>query len=202
VVHKQGVPELNEDGLEESMVPSVLLAVHLEQRHQPPPVVERPPELRPLEESRRNHPVELVRALAITWLFSGLRSDEIVRLRVGCVRWQPGAGGAYRVCLLGVHQTSRSTGGSGDRSVGSHPSRPTAPVGSANRGARGAPVLLAGQTGRGPVLQSGPHPRALSQGRHALADARGRITSHRARSTIASQPYNDKEAMTLLELQA
>lgn len=34
------------------------------------------------------------------------------------------------------------------------------------------------------------------------ADARGNITSHRARSTIASQPYNAKEPMTLFELQA
>lgn len=31
-------------------------------------------------------------------------------------------------------------------------------------------------------------------------DARGRITSHRARSTIASQLYNAKEPMTLFEL--
>jgi hypothetical protein len=35
-----------------------------------------------------------------------------------------------------------------------------------------------------------------------LSDARGRITSHRARSTIASQLYNAKEPMTLFELQA
>src|SRR5258708_2005800 len=35
-----------------------------------------------------------------------------------------------------------------------------------------------------------------------LADARGRITSHRARATIASQLYNAKEPMTLFELQA
>ena len=34
------------------------------------------------------------------------------------------------------------------------------------------------------------------------ADTRGRITSHRARSTIASQLYNAKEPMTLFELQA
>ena len=34
------------------------------------------------------------------------------------------------------------------------------------------------------------------------ADARGRITSHRARATIASQLYNAKEPMTLSELQA
>jgi hypothetical protein len=35
-----------------------------------------------------------------------------------------------------------------------------------------------------------------------LEDARGRITSHRARATIASQLYNAKEPMTLFELQA
>jgi hypothetical protein len=35
-----------------------------------------------------------------------------------------------------------------------------------------------------------------------LRDARGLITSHRARATIASQLYNAKEPMTLFELQA
>lgn len=34
------------------------------------------------------------------------------------------------------------------------------------------------------------------------ADARGTITSHRARATIATQLYNAKEPLTLLELQA
>ena len=34
-----------------------------------------------------------------------------------------------------------------------------------------------------------------------VTDARGRITSHRARSTIASQLYNAKEPMSLFELQ-
>ncbi len=32
-------------------------------------------------------------------------------------------------------------------------------------------------------------------------DVRGNITSHRGRSTIASQPFNAKEPMTLFELQ-
>ncbi len=35
-----------------------------------------------------------------------------------------------------------------------------------------------------------------------LEDARGRITSHRARATIATQLFNAKEPMTLFELQA
>jgi hypothetical protein len=57
--------------------------------------------------------VELIRAPTLTWLFSGLRSDEISQLRVGCVRWQhngqpiggDSADGA--VCLLDVlvHKT-------------------------------------------------------------------------------------------------
>ena len=44
--------------------------------------------------------------------------------------------------------------------------------------------------------------RAARQGGRATADVRGNITSHRARSTIASQLYNAKEPMTLFELQA
>jgi integrase len=34
------------------------------------------------------YPIELCRALAVTWLFAGLRNNEIRRLRVGCIRWQ------------------------------------------------------------------------------------------------------------------
>ncbi|WP_220463497.1 hypothetical protein [Rhodococcus sp. UFZ-B548] len=43
-----------------------------------------------LPETRSGHfySFELVHAITLTWLFSGLRSDEIVRLRVGCIRWQ------------------------------------------------------------------------------------------------------------------
>ena len=34
------------------------------------------------------YPIEMIRALAHLWLFGALRSDEIHRLPVGCVRWQ------------------------------------------------------------------------------------------------------------------
>jgi integrase len=34
------------------------------------------------------YPMELIRAITLTGLFGGLRSDELSRLRVGCVRWQ------------------------------------------------------------------------------------------------------------------
>jgi hypothetical protein len=35
-----------------------------------------------------SYPVEMCKALVITWLFAGLRNNEIVRLRPGCIRWQ------------------------------------------------------------------------------------------------------------------
>jgi hypothetical protein len=57
----------------------------------------------------RAYPLELVHALALTWLFAAQRSDEIVRLRVGCIRWQrhDDADPAPSVCLLDVpvHKT-------------------------------------------------------------------------------------------------
>src|SRR4030081_2445292 len=45
------------------------------------------------EHARPMYPIALVRALALTWLFAGLRSDELVRLRVGRIRWQRGMRG-------------------------------------------------------------------------------------------------------------
>ena len=42
----------------------------------------------PKPRGQLRYPVELIRAVAVVWCFAALRSDEIVRLRVGCVRWQ------------------------------------------------------------------------------------------------------------------
>jgi integrase len=66
------------------------------------------------------YPLAMVRATAIAWLFAGLRSDELVRIRVGCVRWQDPTGGPVAAtshvrgddatCLLDVptHKTGSS----------------------------------------------------------------------------------------------
>jgi hypothetical protein len=73
----------------------------------------------PSTTSGPRYPFELSRAVALTWLFSGQRSDEIRRLRTGCVRWQhdgtavsPDADVLARdaVCLLDVptHKTGTS----------------------------------------------------------------------------------------------
>jgi hypothetical protein len=79
----------------------------------------------------------LIRALAVTWLFSGLRSDEISRLRVGCIRWQqdglPIPGDSKEVlaqdavCLLDVpvHKTGTAFTSACTSTVVSHESIPT-----------------------------------------------------------------------------
>jgi hypothetical protein len=57
------------------------------------------------------YPLELVRAITMMWLFSGLRTDEIMRLRLGAIRWQPPTepGEGERVCLLDVPTNKTAT---------------------------------------------------------------------------------------------
>lgn len=166
------------------------------------------------------YPLELVRALALTWLFSGLRSDEIARLRVGCVRWQredvavPGSEGATlardEVCLLDipVHKTGAAFTKPVDPLLGQA-------IAAWERVRPAQPVLLDPRTGERVAFLFCYRAKRVGKDylNHAVipalcrkagvppADARGRITSHRARSTIASQLYNAKEPMTLFELQ-
>lgn len=166
-----------------------------------------------------SYPIEMVRALAVIWLFAGLRNNEILRLRIGCVRWQnvdatvPGTGevlSADAVCLLDipVNKTGTSFTKPVDRIVGEAISawervRP--------QGAR-LPDWKTGEVvdflflirltavGRS-YLNNTLIPILCEKAGVPLADVRGNITTHRARSTIASQLFNAKEPMTLFELQ-
>ena len=168
----------------------------------------------------RTYPVELVRAITLTWLFAGQRSDEIARLRIGCIRWQhdgmpiPGDSGDVlardAVCLLDVptHKTGTAF------------TKPVDPLlGQAIEAWQGVrprqPAMLDRKTGdhvdflfahrARPVAKTYINesiiPMLCRKAGVPTADARGAITSHRARSTIASQLYNAKEPMTLFELQ-
>jgi integrase len=161
------------------------------------------------------YPIELVRALTLTWLFSGLRSDEIVRLRVGCVRWQPadgaGAGAADTVCLLDVpvHKTGTPFTKPVDPLLGRaitawEAVRPMQPPLLDPRSGALVPILFCYRAKR-VARQYFNHaliPALCRKAGVPRTDTRGPITSHRARSTIASQLYNAKEPMTLFELQA
>jgi hypothetical protein len=162
----------------------------------------------------------MVRALAVTWLFAGLRRDELSRLRVGCVRWQRGgaadagldgnSSGQSAVCLLEV--PVNKTGAAFTKPV-------DAAVGEAieawEKVRLPQPKLLDQKTGemvaflfvhRGrrvgkSYLNRSLIPMLCRKAGVPDRDARGRITSHRARSTIASQLYNAKEPLSLFELQ-
>lgn len=166
------------------------------------------------------YPTQLTRSLSIVWLFAGLRCGEIRRLRVGCVRWQREAVlvsatnemlPADKVCWLDipVHKTGSAFTKAVDRVVGEAIAawervRPTQ-----------QPALLDGKTNevvdllysfRGHGLGSGYIndtliPLLCRKAGVPRSDARGSITSHRARSTIASQLYNAKEPLSLFDLQ-
>jgi integrase len=167
------------------------------------------------------YPLELIRAITLTWLFSGQRSDEIARLRTGCIRWQhDGAGisGDDRqvlardaVCLLDVpvHKTGNSFTKPVDPLMGEaieawQKARPLQPKMLDRKTAEQADFLFAYRARRvaSHYINDAVIPVLCAKAGVPAADVRGKITSHRARSTIASQLYNAKEPMTLFELQA
>ena len=167
------------------------------------------------------YPFEMVRAITLTWLFSGQRSDEITRLRVGCIRWQhdtaPTAGSSPQVlardavCLLDVpaHKTGTRFTKPVDPVLGQaieawQAVRPAQPQLTDRRTSERADLLFAFRARRisTPYINGTVIPMLCRKAGVPAADVRGSITSHRARSTIASQLYNAKEPMTLFELQA
>jgi integrase len=167
------------------------------------------------------YPPELVRALALVWLFAGLRSDEIARLRLGCIRWQREDGSTTghpeetaskeAVCLLDVpaHKTGAAFTKPVDPLVGQaiaawEAVRPVQPPLLDRRTGERVPLLFCYRAMRvaKAYLNAGLIPALCRKAGVPRQDARGRITSHRARATIASQLYNAKEPMTLFELQA
>jgi integrase len=157
------------------------------------------------------YPLEMVRAVALVWVFGGLRSDEIRRLRVGCVRWE----------LLDEMKTSavvmlrvppNKTSGRFEKPV----SRFAAEAIREWEALRPpSPPLLDPKTGeqvdflfvyRGrrfgqKYLNHHLIPLLCEKAGVPLADTCGTITSHRARATISSDLTTGENAMTLFELQ-
>jgi integrase len=158
--------------------------------------------------------LEMVRALAMIWLFAGLRSDEIHRLRVGCIRWQtdtPASESARRICLLDVpvNKTSTAFTKPVDALVGEavqvwEQSRgPQAPLLDPKTGEMVQYLFVyRGKRMAKAYLNARLIPLLCHKAGVPEQDARGTITSHRARSTIASQLFNAREPMSLFELQA
>ncbi len=165
------------------------------------------------------YPVTFVRALAAVWVYSGLRSDEIIRLRLGCIRWQretvtvPETGELLpreATCFLTVPTNK----------TGTTFQKPVNPI-VGQRIAEWERERASGQPARGD-RKTGTQTaylfahRGKSVGREYLnarlipllceragiprVDERGAITSHRARATLATLLYNAPEGLSILEL--
>ncbi len=164
--------------------------------------------------------LNMLRALAVVWLFARLRRNEIRRLRVGCIRWQrddvvvPGTDDVLpkdAVCLLDVpvQKTGLAFTKPVDRVIGEaitaweheRPEQPalldrkTAELVNFLFACRGRPIGEA-------FLNTTLIPAICKKAGVPERDARGAITSHRARATIATQLFNSKEPLSLFELQA
>jgi len=158
------------------------------------------------------YPAPLVRALVVMWLFSGLRRSEISRLRVGCIRWDSGENSSSKrpVCFLHVPVNKTGTAFSKpvDGLVGRSAElweqmRPPQPASLDSKTGEQVHRLFfhRGRGVSGAYINRVVIPLLCRKAAIPLEDARGRITSHRARATIASQLYNAKEPLTLFELQ-
>lgn len=165
------------------------------------------------------YPLALVRAVAIVWCYAALRSDEIRRLEVGCIRWQredvtvAETGDLLpkdAVCFLSIPVNKTDT---------SFPKAVNPLVGQAiaaweRERPADQPPLPDRKTGqltdhlfryRGRLIGESfiNHtiiPMLCRRAGVPTADERGNITSHRARSTIATALYNAPDGMTIWEL--
>lgn len=160
------------------------------------------------------YPVAMVKALSVVWLFCGLRVDEIQRLRVGCTRenWTADAqpANAAAVCNLDVpvNKTSQAFTKPVDEIVGEsirawEAQRPDQPPAIDEKTGEVVDFLFAyrGKRFAKDYINKTLVPILCKKAGVPSEDARGNITSHRARSTIASQLFNGKEPMSLFELQ-
>jgi len=163
---------------------------------------------------RTFYPVEMVRALVATWLFTGLRIDEIRRLEPDRITLDQGhdqtTGQPYPICLLHVphNKTSGPFNKPVDPIVGQL-------IGAWQQVRLPQPRLADRKTGQhrqflfcyrgqlvgGSYLNDHLIPALCHKAGIPESDSRGALTSHRARATIATQLLNAPEPLSLPDLQ-
>ncbi len=166
-----------------------------------------------------SYPLKMVQAMTLVWLFCGIRSDEWSRLRVGCIRWQqedlsiPWTQEVLpkdTVCLLHIpiHKTGTAFTKPVDRVVGEaivawEKIRPHQPPQIDPKTGEETHFLFSyrGQCVAKLYINDHLIPMLCKKSGVPTKDARGNITSHRARSTIATQLFNAASPMSLFELQ-
>ena len=146
------------------------------------------------------YPLEMVRALSVLWLFGGLRRDEILRMQCGCIRWQqPEENNVSRICLIDVpvSKTYAAFTKPVDPIIGEyieqwelvcnpHPLQEDSKTGESVRFL----FMHRGKRVHSSYINNSLIPLLCRKAGIPEQDARGKITSHRARATIASQLYN------------
>ena len=161
------------------------------------------------------YPFPMVRALTVVWLFTGLRADEMLRLRVGSIRWDGPSKSVSgksetRTCLLNVPVNKSGTAfvKPVDSIVGREIEaweklRPEQPALMDQKTGELVHLLFVYRTRRlsARYLNRTLIPALCKKAGIPSSDARGAITCHRARATIASQLYNAREPLSLFELQ-
>ncbi len=165
------------------------------------------------------YPLELVRAVAVVWVYSGLRMDEVSRLHVNCIRWQmedvkvPETGEVLpkeTVCFLTVpvNKTTNTFQKPVNPVVGrrineweqvrapGQPSRRDRKTGASTH------YLFAhrGKSLSKHYINLTLIPLLCAKAGIPCEDERGAITSHRARATLATLLYNAPEGLSIFEL--
>ena len=165
-------------------------------------------------ESRRLfYPIEMVRALVGVWLFAGCRVDEIRRLEVDCISWDQdrdeATGQPYPICLLHVPQNKTSPAFTKpvDPIVGQlidawKHVRPTQPLLEDRKTGQRREFLFCyrAQLIGSSYLNDKIVPALCRKAGIPESDSRGALTSHRARTTIATQLLNAPEPLSLADL--
>lgn len=157
------------------------------------------------------HPYAMVKAVAVTWLFSGLRANELRRLRVGCIRWaQPDSDALEdNICYLDVPASKSQSAftKSVEAIVGEvimewQNQRPHWPPSVDNYTGEKVDFLFyyrGWPLGRR-YLNDNLIPLLCRKAGVSQEDSKGAITAHRARATIASMLANGDEPMSVLAL--
>ncbi|HEY9285342.1 MAG TPA: site-specific integrase [Pyrinomonadaceae bacterium] len=171
------------------------------------------------EERIPYYPLEMVRAVAAVWLLTALRAGEIVRLRVGCVRWQhedvriPEIEEVLEkeaVCWLHVpvnktkHAFTKPVDPPAGKAVEAW--ERVRPEQKPELDDKTNEVVHFLFSYRGKILSKAYIngtliPILCRKANIPESDSRGVITSHRGRATIVTQLFNAKDPMSLSELQ-
>jgi integrase len=164
------------------------------------------------------YPVEMVRAVAAVWLFTALRSDEISRLQLGCIEWpmtdltDPETGkkvSREQVCYL--HIPANKTSPAFKKPIAPYVGkmiaaweqiRPAQKVVLDRKGAEKVAYLFSLREQRmgKRYLNNVLIPLLAAKANVPPLDQRGRVTSHRARATIATFLGNCENPMSLWQL--